>query len=71
VLGYKCRVCGEELQVSPPGVAQIAAGGWPLCNACGFAMAAEAREQGNLAFTTMNPEAERQLIERTLARRKN
>lgn len=34
VTGYQCRVCGAELQVSPVGVDQIAAGGIPTCAPC-------------------------------------
>lgn len=59
--GYRCETCGELLQVTEPGRKQIAAGGIPLCNRCGLALAEESERRNNIAGTLLNPAAEDQM----------
>jgi hypothetical protein len=61
VRGYWCRVCGIELQVTPPGVAQIAEGGTPVCNCCGITLARKTAKLGVLAGVEINPAAAEQI----------
>jgi transcription elongation factor Elf1 len=55
--GYRCKICTKALQVSPNGVAQIARGGTPLCNRCGFEYAKAVEERGQLGGIVLSPDA--------------
>jgi hypothetical protein len=59
VYGHNCTICNSALQVSPEGVVQIAGGGIPLCNPCGFKLADEMRHR--VAGVFPNPAAVRTL----------
>lgn len=48
--GQKCHTCQEPLGVSPEGLAQILAGGIPLCTICGLLAAALAKQRGTVEF---------------------
>ena len=61
VRGYWCRACGRELQVTPDGVRQIASGGTPLCNPCGFARAKREAARGAKVDIVESPLAQAQM----------
>ena len=68
--GYRCRACGLELQVSPPGQVHIAAGGMSFCNPCGLTAAEMAQKVGKLEALILRPAVQRQFIEQVKAGRK-
>lgn len=62
-LGYQCKHCGKELQVSAQGRNQIAAAGeraLVLCNDCGFKKGMELAKADGLGGVVFNPEAVKQ-----------
>jgi hypothetical protein len=54
--GFKCIKCGQELQATAKGRDAIKAGGFPLCNKCGFAFLdyrkKSGKSKGDLYFFT-------------------
>jgi hypothetical protein len=62
-LGYTCKYCGKELQVSAEGRNQIAAAGeraLVLCNDCGFKKGMELAKGEKLGGVVFTPEAVKQ-----------
>jgi hypothetical protein len=63
VLGYSCKYCKKELQVSPGGLAQLKVGGVPLCNPCGFKYTDAAMVLGKLEGVALSPAALETLLD--------
>lgn len=58
ITGFQCSLCKAELQASPNGAASIKAGGYPMCSACGVALAEMKADQGRLAGILTTPECD-------------
>jgi hypothetical protein len=61
--GYFCRICHNELQVSPGGRSAIAEGGYAMCNPCGFTMEHRLRHAGVNVERKLSDAAARTLLE--------
>ena len=71
-LGYRCKICGKELQVSVTGAVAIESGCYPFCNPCGFAMHKSLIEAGVGIDAMISPEARakaREILERLVSER--
>lgn len=64
--GYFCECCKQELQLSPDGQKQLAAGTQMtmLCNRCGFKIAGNAAKENRLVSVIFNPAAAEQIRKR-------
>jgi predicted nucleic acid-binding Zn ribbon protein len=62
-LGYKCKVCGKELQVSVTAAVAIESGMYPFCNPCGFAMHQRLANAGVAIDAMISPQARAQARE--------
>ncbi len=61
ILGQKCVICSQALQVSPRGLAMIEAGGRPLCNQCSFRFIDAIGGPKELAGIMISPQAQEQI----------
>ena|ERR1700679_2170623 len=57
--GFFCIGCGAEVQLFPPGQAQVKEGGKVVCSPCGLALAEMAADAGSLDSVAVGDEAER------------
>lgn len=63
-LGFSCKICTKELQVSPLTVDKIREGSIiALCNPCGLTMQQRLMNSGTPVTVLLSPEAQRQLDE--------
>lgn len=56
--GFFCFECGAEVQLFPPGQAQVKEGGKAVCSPCGLALAELAADVGTLDSFAVCDEAE-------------